>query len=101
MLLEELIGPDVSGDDAVVQGFSPTRRAMMFTVTDSLCRGNYSLKVNGAARVPLYYKALYSKRKSSVLESHPDWTLLHAHRDAMRYVGKRLTVHLWEHWTEA
>jgi len=77
-------------DAAVAAGYSPTRRKIMFLVSDTLIKGN---------RGEFY--ALYTARKTMELERLPadaKGRRLHADRRARRFIAKRLLRNLWRAW---
>jgi hypothetical protein len=66
---------------ATIHGYAPQRRAVMFVVSACIVR----------AKEPL--KQVYEDRKAQRLKQ--GWSKLRAHRDAMRFVAKRLLRALW------
>jgi hypothetical protein len=64
------------------------RRSALFTVGDSLLKGN-----DGE------YRQLYDQRKAATVDR--GWTKMHAHRDAQRIMEKRLLLKLWKAWNHA
>lgn len=79
----------VTGDGALEQGYSPTRRAIMFCIGDAL------LKKQNA------YRDLYLIRKAREMEKVPEGPKILWHRRAQRYCEKRLLRELWRAWTQA
>ena len=76
---------------ALAQGFAPERRAVMWTIGDSLLKGNRGGE----------WKQLYDTRKAREKEKlgvAADEADMHAHRRAQRYVEKRLLRELWAAW---
>jgi hypothetical protein len=75
---------------AIVHGYSPTRRSLMFVISEALLKQNKGV-----------YRQLYDERKAVELAKVPaeakgrkGW----AHRRALRYMVKRLLRHLWCVW---
>lgn len=80
-------------DEAIGQGFSPRRRALMHVIGDCLVKGNQ----DGP------YRTLYVERKANELERLPGdekGRLMHAHKRALRYMEKRLLKDLWLAWRQ-
>ena len=44
------------------------------------------------------YKALYDNARVKYDRTHPEWTLLHKHRAALRIMIKVFLTHLWKRW---
>ena len=76
--------------EAIRQGYSPTRRSLVFVVGDNLIRAKNA-----------EYTAIYAARKEYELARAPAMTKLHAHRRAKRYMEKRLLRELWRAWRAA
>lgn len=74
----------IGGADALDHGYSPSRRAVMWNIGDSLIK----------AKSPL--KAVYDARK--LMEAERVDTKAHAHNRAKRYIEKRLLRDLWAAW---
>jgi hypothetical protein len=74
------------GDEALEQGYSPRRHAVIWVVADSLLKKQNT------------YKELYVTRKTYQAEKWPDRKKGHWHNEARRYVGKRLLRDLWRAW---
>jgi hypothetical protein len=75
---------------AILHGFSPTRRALAFVLSECLLKQNKG-----------EYRQLYDERKEYELERLPEdakgrkaW----AHRRALRYMIRRFLLHLWCTW---
>lgn len=45
-----------------------------------------------------HYGALYVRRREDTARTHPDWTMQHAHMDALRYMMKKFLRDLWRAW---
>lgn len=78
-------------EKAVAMGYSPRRRSLMHIIGDSLLKQN-GLSGDG------YYRKVYDDRKAYTETQHQDWTKVHRHMDALRYMEKRLLRHLWQVW---
>ena len=76
-------------EKAIIMGYNPRRRAAMWTIGDSLIKGNK----NG-------YKTLYDEQKQYQIRSHPEMTPIHAHRRAQRFMEKRLLLDIWEAFSD-
>jgi hypothetical protein len=71
----------VDEDKALVHGYSPRRRAVTYLIADCLIKANSPVK------------AIYEERKARRIAE--GWTPIHAHRDAARYMTKRVLRDLW------
>ncbi|CCG43343.1 hypothetical protein [Magnetospirillum molischianum] len=71
---------------ALVHGYNPVRRSVMWNV------GTCIIKAGGAL------KTLYDERKVYEAGKSPDITKMLAHRRAQRYVEKRVLRDLWRAW---
>lgn len=71
---------------ALLHGCSPTKRALVWQIGDSLLK-----KDN-------LYKLIYDQRKAFEMDRDDEMTRLHAHRRAARYATKRLILDLWRVW---
>lgn len=77
-----------NAEQALQHGFSPARRAVAFNLSDCLIRADSP------------YKKFYEERKAATLASERGWTPIHAHRDAARYMVKRVLRDLWRQWRD-
>ncbi len=84
----------VAGDAAIEHGYSPSRRAVIWTITESLFKAQSAGMKDGAEPGP--YRALYDGWKAEELAK--ELTKGHAHNRAMRKVGKRLLRDLTVAW---
>lgn len=80
-----------NADEAALHGYNPSRRAVAYLLGDTLVKGNR----DGT------YRAVYLKRKADRLAANPEMRPLHAHRDAQRYMEKRVLKDLWVAWRQA
>ena len=84
------VGPEgkpqrrVAGQDILIEGFCPRRRALMHVVGTNLIKAKNE-----------YYGAIYRDRKAYEQEKAPELKLIHHHKRAMRYMEKRLLKDLW------
>lgn len=85
-----------TGAIAFRHGFSPTRRAVMWTIGNCVLRVQ-SARGGAAPRPAGSYRNQYDERKE--LEATRVATAAHAHNRATRYMEKRLVRKLWEAWT--
>ncbi len=84
----------VVGDAAIEHGYSPSRRAVLWTLTDALFRAQSAGMKDGAAPGP--YRALYDEWKAE--EVAKGLILGHAHNRARRKISKRLLRDLTIAW---
>jgi len=68
------------------------RRSAIFTIGDSLIKGNRN---DGEL---LTYCKVYADRKAYELARNDEMSKMHAHRRAQRYMEKRLLRDLWNEW---
>ncbi len=73
-------------EQALEQGYNPSRRSTMFTIGDCLIK-----KQNA-------YRELYLARKEYYTARDPEASKILNHRRAQRYMEKRLLKHLWRVW---
>lgn len=97
----------VTGDDALLHGYSPTRRSLMWTIGDCI------VKAGGP------YREIYDKRKAYEIAKAKEHGLTvcpaakipkkdadkyrsdgHIHNRAKRYMEKRLLRDLWRAWRD-
>ena len=76
-------------EEGLKAGYSPRRRAMMHIVGDCL------IKLQGKAGP---YRKVYDDRKAYEEAQHPELSLGHRHKRAMRYMEKRFLLDLWKQW---
>lgn len=86
----------VKGEGGILQGFSPQRRALMHVIGDALIKQN--TRPDGTDGL---YRQLYVSRKALEVVKAPDLALIVHHKRALRYMEKRLLVHLWQAWRTA
>lgn len=95
-------GNELTADEWTECGYSPQRRAQIYAcVGDSLGKHQLgSAKKAGTdfsvAKGP--YGDVYVRRRTHCLETHPDWTRMHAHGDAMRVMTKAVIKDFWRAW---
>lgn len=84
----------VAGEAALEHGYSPSRRAVIWTITDSLFKAQSAGMKDGAEPGP--YRAMYDQWKA--LELAKELTPGHAHNRALRRVSKQLLCDLTVAW---
>lgn len=80
----------VSGDAALLHGYSPQRRSTLWNIADPM------LKAQGKDDAAGPYRRLYDAHKAAQLEK--GLPLIHAHNRAMRYMTKALLKDLTLEW---
>jgi hypothetical protein len=85
-------GTGASAEDWISHGYNPRRRSALWTVGDSLMKGNETGK----------YRKLYLARKQIELDKATaggrEMSDGHRHRRAQRYMEKTLIADLWANW---
>jgi hypothetical protein len=98
------------GDEGKIQGFSPTRRALMHVIGDNLIRQNYT-----PDRQDGDYRLVYRQYKDDQLAKYPEVmanvvnkttgktevkniSKARAHKRSLRYMEKRLLRNIWREW---
>lgn len=91
-------GRRTNAEEAAKHGYSPKRRAEIWTVTDSLFRAQWrGAKEDAPAHALGLYGTAYARRKAAT-EGRPDWTPAHRDNDARRIMCKFLVENLWRVW---
>ncbi len=72
------------------------RRSVAYRLGDCLIKGNFEGKKPN--RIPLGFRWLYDDRKAAHEAAGWGKSQMHRHRDAQRYMEKRLIKHLWREW---
>ena len=80
----------VAGDAALLHGYAPERRSVMWNVAAAL------FKAQSTGEAPGPYRLLYDERKA--LELAKELTAGHAHNRALRHITKRLLRDLTVEW---
>jgi hypothetical protein len=91
-------------DEWIANPFSGERYALIAMIADSLHKKQIQSKAKsktqfGRALGP--YGKAYVDRREHTARTHSDWTLMHAHRDALRVMVKSLVKDLWTEWAKA
>jgi hypothetical protein len=83
-------------------GYSPNRLAQIFScVTDPMSKHQLQSAEKSGTEFgkPMGpYGEAYVARREKTKADHPDWTPLHARRDALRIMTKALISDLWSEW---
>lgn len=75
----------------IEHGYNRRRRSRMWTIGDTLIKGNRDGE----------YRTAYLMRKEYEVARDPEIKKIVAHRRAQRYMEKRLLKHLWQAWRRA
>lgn len=91
-------------EEWIANPFSGERYSLIVMIAESLHKKQVEGKKksdtkHGKPKGP--YGELYVRRREHTDETHPDWTPMHAKRDAMRYMVKALIRDLWIEWRHA
>lgn len=81
----------LTADDWVEAGYSPRRRAEIYSVISEPLFRQQSV-VQGP------YRAVYDRRRELTAGTHEDWTKIHSHMDGLRIMTKCLLRDLWREW---
>jgi hypothetical protein len=79
-----------TGDEALIQGYSPARRSAVYRIGDSLIKGN----ANGPYRTCYLDRKAFEAAKGTMSK-------MHCHRRAQRYMEKRLVRDYLAAWKAA
>jgi hypothetical protein len=85
-------------------GFSGERYAQVSQVAQFLWMKQWTGKnktEDGVGKPDGPYGEIYFKRRQHTAETHPEWTDLHAHKDALRIMMKQFLKNLWVAWMTA
>jgi hypothetical protein len=91
-------------EEWIANPFSGERYALIAMIADSLHKKQVQSKAKSETQFgkPLAaYGKAYVDRREHTARTHPDWTLMHAHRDALRIMVKALVEDLWIEWRRA
>ena len=75
--------------------YSPRRRAEIYACIDEPLFRSQSA-AEGREAGP--YRQVYDRRRAATAATHPDWSKLHSHRDALRVMTKAAVRDLWKEW---
>lgn len=85
-------------DQAAAHGYTPRRRAEIWTIADSMFKHQWvGAKEDRAAGPSGPYGEVYARRKAHT-EGREGWTLAHRDNDARRVMTKALLENLWRVW---
>lgn len=91
----------VTGEAALLHGYNPARRSLVWTIGDSLFKAQ-SQKVDketGEVLKPAgKYRVAYDQRKEFELDRAPEMSKAHAHNRAKRYMESKLLSDLYYAW---
>lgn len=78
-----------SAELAELHGYNPSRRALMYVISECLLKANKG-----------EYRQTYDERKAytTTRAENPIGRPAHAHKEAMRYMTKRLLRNMWAQW---
>ena len=102
----------VAGDMALVHGYDPSRRSLMWNVGGSLLKAQIRSekdadgeKIAGTSYARGELGQAYLDRKAYLVEREAGkdegWTPKHIHDDAARFMTKRLLRQVWQVWRRA
>jgi hypothetical protein len=88
-------------EEWIAHPFSGERYALFFSLADSMFRAQWqsAKKAGGDVGKPNGpYGQVYADRRAHTAVTHPDWSKMHAHRDALRVMMKRFLKDLRHAW---
>lgn len=92
----------VKGDEALLHGYSPQRRSIVWNIGNNMIRSQRGTKIDEETGEITQeadpYRAVYDQRKAYEHERDPEITKGHAHNRAKRYMEKRLLREMWKAW---
>lgn len=95
----------LSAEDWTAAGYAPRRRAEIYAcIGDPLFRAQAQAadkETGEIIREAGPYRVAYDRRRLRTADTHPDWTKLHSHNDALRIMTKELILDLWSEWRRA
>ena len=83
-------------DEWIAHPFNGARYALFFSIGDSLLRAQ-----RPKDKPPGRYGEIYNRRREHTAGTHPDWSKMHSHMDAIRIAMKQLLCDLWHEWRRA
>jgi len=93
----------VSGDAAIIHGYCPTRRAIVWNIGRCVLKAQSARvdKETGEELKPAgKYRLIYDARKAYELARDPEMSRAHAHNRATRYMEKKVVRDLWNSWRQ-
>ena len=94
-------GRKLTKEEWIENPFSGERYALIHQVAVWLKNAQWigAAKTDDGVGVPNgVYGSIYAKRRAHTAKTHPDWTKMHSHMDALRIMMKRFIVDLWKEW---
>jgi hypothetical protein len=91
-------------DEWIDAGFSGERYAQISQIAQFLWMRQWIGKgktEDGVGKPNGVYGELYAARRKHTAEARPEWTDLHAHKDALRIMMKEFLKNLWVQWMMA
>jgi len=86
----------LTSDEWIEHPFKSSRYAEMFVLAESMFKIQSDKRFFPTEAGP--YRQAYNARRERTVETHPDWTKKHSHRDAMRVMFKALIADLYAAW---
>jgi hypothetical protein len=92
----------LSKEEWVNAGYSPRRRAEIYACVGEPLMKHQSARIDKETgeieQEAGPYGVVYANRRVLTAQTHPDWTKMHSHMDAMRKMTKILLRDLWQEW---
>jgi hypothetical protein len=91
----------LEAEEWIANPFSGQRYALMTQVATWLVNAQWlGVKKTGTdeGKPNGLYGEIYAARRAHTFNTHPEWSLMHRRRDALRIVMKRLLLDLWRVW---
>jgi len=103
-MVEDWRPRSLTKDEWTELGYSPRRRSIAYQIGEPLFRAQWvgaAKTEDGNGRPKGPYGEVYARRRAHTAITHPDWTKMHAHKDAMRVMTKTYIRDLWVAWCDA
>jgi len=88
-------------EEWIANPFKPERYAFMYMIIESLLKHQTRSKKkteSGETEPTGPYGEAYCRRRAHLRLVHPEWSDMHAEKDARRYTMKKLLRDLWREW---
>jgi hypothetical protein len=93
----------LTSDEWIDNPFKPERYAIMAQIGQWLWVKQWTGKEKAPpdGKPNGHYGEVYARRRAHTTQTHPDWTPMHSHKDALRILMKQFILDLWVEWQRA